>query len=107
MNSPRLNWPGRLPRLLWFRRQCPLCTSIEFEAAELLPLDRPLTVLALYPFRCVNCWLAGDDTTGLQEAAELRYEAIGSKFRLCFSSVRKAERRKTRYRFEIISGRWE
>jgi len=23
MNSYRLNWPNRLPRLLWFRRQCP------------------------------------------------------------------------------------
>ena len=42
MNSPRLNWPSRLPRLLWFRRQCPLGTSIEFEVAELVPFDRPL-----------------------------------------------------------------
>jgi hypothetical protein len=56
MNSSRLNWANRLPRLLWFRRQCPLCTSIVFETAESQSLDGPLALFALYPFRCVNCW---------------------------------------------------
>jgi hypothetical protein len=48
-------WPSRVPRLLW-KRECPLCSSIEFKAGELHPLDPLLKVFALYPLRCVNCW---------------------------------------------------
>ena len=47
-------WPSRVPRVLW-KRECPLCSSIEFKAAELHPLDPILNVFALYPVRCVNC----------------------------------------------------
>jgi len=32
-NIADLNWPSRLPRLLWISRNCPLCSSIEFKAA--------------------------------------------------------------------------
>ena len=56
MNSWRLNWPTRIPRLLWFRRQCPLCTSIVFESAELQSFDGLWAVFTLFSFRCVNWW---------------------------------------------------
>ena len=50
------HWPSSLPRILWRRRECPLCSSIEFKAAERHPLDPLLRVFALFPVRCVNCW---------------------------------------------------
>jgi hypothetical protein len=56
MNAPRFDWPSSLPRLLWSPRICPLCTSLEFTEAELLPMDRPLAFFSLRPLRCVNCW---------------------------------------------------
>ena len=28
MNSAELNWPSGLPRILWMRRNCPRCSSI-------------------------------------------------------------------------------
>ena len=56
MNTASLNWPGRLPRLLLIRRECPLCSSIEFRTAESHPLDTLLALFALRPVRCVNCW---------------------------------------------------
>jgi hypothetical protein len=56
MNAPRFDWPSSLPRLLWSPRTCPLCTSLEFTEAELLPMDRPLAFFSLRPLRCVNCW---------------------------------------------------
>jgi hypothetical protein len=56
MNSPRFNWPAGLPRLLSSPKECPVCTSIEFTDAESRPLDRTSSLLALHPFRCVNCW---------------------------------------------------
>jgi hypothetical protein len=33
-----------------------VCTSIEFSEAEFHPFDRALSLLALHPIRCVNCW---------------------------------------------------
>lgn len=56
MDSAGLNWPGNVPRLLWLRRECPLCSSIEFKTAEAHPLDRLLRLLMLRPVRCANCW---------------------------------------------------
>lgn len=47
---------GRLPRLLWFQRQCPLCSSICFQEAEQAYLDSFLAVFMLRPVRCDNCW---------------------------------------------------
>ena len=35
MNSARLNWPPVIPRVLWTRQQCPLCSSFEFKQAEI------------------------------------------------------------------------
>lgn len=56
MNRAGLNWPGRLPRLLWIRRVCPLCSSYEFKEAESQLLDGLLGIFSLHPIRCVNCW---------------------------------------------------
>lgn len=56
MNSARLNWPSVIPRLLWMRRTCPLCSSIEFKTAEPEWLDNVLVLFRLSPVRCVNCW---------------------------------------------------
>jgi hypothetical protein len=56
MNSGGLNWPSRIPRLLWMRRRCPLCTSIEFRQAESGALDGLLGLLTLRAVRCANCW---------------------------------------------------
>jgi len=47
---------GRFPRLLWFQRQCPLCSSICFRQAEPEYLDRLLATFMLRPVRCDNCW---------------------------------------------------
>jgi hypothetical protein len=55
METPGLNWPGLLPRILWMRRQCPLCGSIQFQPAEPETLDGPLGLFGLGPVRCVNC----------------------------------------------------
>lgn len=56
MNSARLNWPPAIPRLLWMRRKCPLCSSIEFKSAEPEWLDSVLVLFRLRAVRCVNCW---------------------------------------------------
>jgi hypothetical protein len=56
MNSARLNWPPAIPRLLWIRQKCPLCSSIEFKSAETAWLDSVLTLFRLRAVRCVNCW---------------------------------------------------
>jgi hypothetical protein len=56
MNTAALNWPSRIPRVLLIRRKCPLCTSIEFKAAEPISIDILFGMFALYPVRCVNCW---------------------------------------------------
>jgi hypothetical protein len=56
MDVAGLNWPNRLPRLLWMRRQCPLCSSIQFQLAETESLDVLFGLFGLRPVRCVNCW---------------------------------------------------
>ena len=56
MDTAGLNWPGPLPRLLWLRRECPLCSSIRFQSAEKESLDGLFGLFALRPVRCVNCW---------------------------------------------------
>jgi hypothetical protein len=56
MNSTGLNWPPIVPRFLWVRRKCPLCSSIEFKSAEPEWLDGVLVLFRLNAVRCVNCW---------------------------------------------------
>ena len=51
-----LMWPSRIPQVLWMRRECPRCSSIEFQTAESGSFDRLLKLLGLHPVRCVNCW---------------------------------------------------
>ncbi len=56
MDTAGLNLPGPLPRVLWARRQCPLCSSIRFQPAEQGSLDGFFGLFGLRPVRCVNCW---------------------------------------------------
>ena len=56
MDIASFHWPGILPRILWMRRQCPICSSIQFQLAESEPLDGLFGLFALRPVRCVNCW---------------------------------------------------
>jgi hypothetical protein len=56
MKTAALNWPPVIPRLLWMRRKCPLCSSVEFKPAEPEWQDRLLAPLRLRAVRCVNCW---------------------------------------------------
>jgi hypothetical protein len=56
MKVVELHWPSFAPRFLFRCRACPLCTSVEFVAAELGPLDRLLQSFRLTPLRCVNCF---------------------------------------------------
>ena len=55
MDIAGVNWPSNFPQFLW-TRQCPLCGSNEFQAAELHSLDGLLRLFGLRPVRCVNCW---------------------------------------------------
>ena len=50
-----MDFAAHLPHVLW-HRNCPLCSSIRFEAAESSPLDTLLSLLMLRPVRCINCW---------------------------------------------------
>jgi hypothetical protein len=56
METQSLSWPSWLPRVLWIRRKCPLCTSVQFRAEEPSYPDKALRVLAMRRVRCVNCW---------------------------------------------------
>jgi hypothetical protein len=56
MSGATITWPNWLPRVLWMRRMCPSCTSIEFKPAELRPLDGVLALFFLRPVRCTSCW---------------------------------------------------
>lgn len=56
MKNARMSWPAQIPRVLWMRRSCPLCSSTEFKEAEHASLDGLLDVLALHAVRCANCW---------------------------------------------------
>ncbi len=64
MHIADLAWPSNVPRLLWIRRECPLCSSIEFKTAESHPLDRLLRLLMFVRFGAST---AGDDTIGSQK----------------------------------------
>lgn len=71
MNSVELNyWPSSVPRILWRRRNCPRCSSIEFQTADSHSLDRLLGLLALSPIRCVN----GDGTIGLVREEQIKHD---------------------------------
>jgi len=50
-----MDFAAHLPHVLW-SRNCPLCSSIRFEAAESSHLDGLLSLLMLRPVRCINCW---------------------------------------------------
>jgi hypothetical protein len=49
-------WPDWLPRVLWIRRVCPRCTSVQFKPGELRPFDGLLGLMGLHPVRCMSCW---------------------------------------------------
>ena len=49
-------WPSWLPRMLWFRRACPCCNSVQFKPGEARSLDGLLAMFALRPVRCMFCW---------------------------------------------------
>jgi hypothetical protein len=50
------NWPSFAPRLLFRGKTCPLCSSVEFSAAEFGQMDALLRLFTLKPIRCVNCF---------------------------------------------------
>lgn len=56
MKTAALNWPPVIPRVLWMRHKCPLCSSVEFRPAERGWLDGVLVLFRLRAVRCVNCW---------------------------------------------------
>lgn len=56
MSGLEQNWPSFAPRLLFRRKVCPLCTSTEFSAAEIAPMDAFLRLFTLKPIRCDNCF---------------------------------------------------
>jgi hypothetical protein len=51
--TTRPNW---LPRVLWLRRVCPCCNSVQFKPGELHTLDGLYAMFALRPVRCMFCW---------------------------------------------------
>jgi len=56
MNVATLTWPDWLPRVLWMRRVCPRCESVQFKPAELRFYDGLLSMFVLRPIRCMFCW---------------------------------------------------
>jgi hypothetical protein len=66
VSSLELNRPHFVPRVLLRRKVCPLCSSFEFNTAEIGPMDALLRLLRLKPIRCANCyrryycWAAGE-----------------------------------------------
>lgn len=56
MSIAGLTWPRNVPRLLLIRKECPLCSSIEFQTGDSHPLDRVLKLFMFFPVRCTNCW---------------------------------------------------
>ncbi len=56
MTATTRTWPTWLPRVLWPRRVCPSCSSVQFKPGELRPHDGLLAMLALRPVRCMFCW---------------------------------------------------
>lgn len=43
-------------QLIWTKRQCPFCNSVQFKPAELRSFDGLLSMLGLRPVRCMFCW---------------------------------------------------
>ncbi len=56
MTAEVLIWPRWLPRVLWPRRKCPCCKSVEFKPGELRPYDGLFGLFFLRPVRCKFCW---------------------------------------------------
>jgi hypothetical protein len=56
MNAEARTWPNWLPHVIFTRRQCPRCNSVQFKQAELRSYDGLLRMLALRPVRCMFCW---------------------------------------------------
>ena len=56
MNVETMTWPNWLPRVLWIRRACPRCNSVQFKPGELHSIDGLLGLFALRPVRCMFCW---------------------------------------------------
>jgi hypothetical protein len=56
MNHADIMWPNWLPRVLWFRRACPCCNSVQFKRGESHSLDELFGLFALRPVRCTFCW---------------------------------------------------
>jgi hypothetical protein len=56
MNVEAMTRPGWLPRLLWPRRICPCCNSVQFKPGELRSIDGFFALFALRPVRCMFCW---------------------------------------------------
>jgi hypothetical protein len=56
MNPGAIVWPDWLPRVLWPRRVCPRCNSVQFKPGELRPFDDFLGLMGLHPVRCKFCW---------------------------------------------------
>lgn len=56
MNAATITWPAWLPRVLWPRRMCPCCDSVQFKPAELRSWDGLAAMFAMRPVRCMFCW---------------------------------------------------
>ena len=56
MTAATMTWPNWMPRILWFRRVCPCCNSVQFKPGELHSLDGLFAMFALRPVRCMFCW---------------------------------------------------
>lgn len=56
MTAATTTWPNWLPRVVWFRRVCPCCNSVQFKPGELHSLDGLFAMFALRPVRCMFCW---------------------------------------------------
>ena len=56
MTSTSWRWPNVIPQMLWIRRKCPRCNSVQFKQAELRSFDGLLAMFAIRPIRCMFCW---------------------------------------------------
>ena len=56
MASLQRHLPAWMTTMLWFRRECPRCNSVQFKQAEQRWFDRFLGYCAIRPVRCMFCW---------------------------------------------------
>ena len=56
MNVATMTWPDWLPRILWSRRACPCCNSVQFKPSALRRFEGLIAVFGLRPIRCMFCW---------------------------------------------------